>query len=47
MFHGSGLAVVFYFYTRKIDPQEHLLAFIYRITGVFLASHSRIQRQQQ
>lgn len=43
MFHGIGLAVVFYFYTRKVDPQQQLLALFYCITGVFLAPHSRIE----
>jgi len=44
MFHGIGLAVVFYFYTRKVDPQQQLLALFYCITGVFLAPHTRIKK---
>jgi hypothetical protein len=44
MFRGIGLAVVFYFYTRKVDPQQQLLALFYCITGVFLAPHTRIKK---
>ena len=43
MFHGIGLAVVFHFYIRKVDPQQQLMALFYCITGVILAPRGRIK----